>query len=71
MKKCKRCGTTENLSVDHIYPKYLGGSNSQQNKMILCRPCHNWKEMESRRLIKSSGEILEIHPMFEFPIKKQ
>jgi hypothetical protein len=36
----KVCGSTFNLQVDHIHPKWDGGSNDPQNLRVLCR-AHN------------------------------
>lgn len=34
------CGTTTNLTVDHIVPLALGGSNDLDNLQVLCGPCN-------------------------------
>ncbi len=31
------------LSIDHIYPKSLGGTNLRANLRILCTPCNTRK----------------------------
>jgi hypothetical protein len=36
----KVCGSTFNLQVDHIHPKWDGGGNDPQNLRVLCR-AHN------------------------------
>lgn len=41
--RCLECGTTENLSLDHIYPWSLGGSDDIDNLQTLCRPCNSRK----------------------------
>lgn len=40
---CQRCGTTENLSIDHIVPMSLGGPNTVDNTQVLCRSCNSSK----------------------------
>jgi len=40
---CLCCGTTEDLTVDHIVPLVEGGANSFENCQILCRPCNSRK----------------------------
>lgn len=40
---CRRCGTTENLEVDHIKPIRLGGERTLDNRQMLCRECHRLK----------------------------
>jgi hypothetical protein len=38
--KCIWCGRTDNLSIDHIIPVTLGGSNEEDNLQCLCLPCN-------------------------------
>lgn len=40
---CLHCGTGENLSIDHIHPVVLGGTNDRENLQTLCRPCNSRK----------------------------
>lgn len=39
-KKCRACGTQEQLTVNHIIPVNAEGSNDLSNLEILCRPCN-------------------------------
>jgi 5-methylcytosine-specific restriction endonuclease McrA len=39
--KCENCGTHNNLSINHIKPLALGGTNNAENLQILCRKCHD------------------------------
>ena len=41
--RCKRCGTGEALTVDHVYPEVRGGSSELDNLQTLCRPCNSIK----------------------------
>lgn len=41
--RCLECGRTDDLSVDHIAPLSLGGSNDLSNLQTLCRPCNSRK----------------------------
>jgi 5-methylcytosine-specific restriction endonuclease McrA len=41
--RCVRCGTSENLSLDHIQPRADGGTDSMDNLQTLCRPCNSRK----------------------------
>lgn len=47
--KCKSCGTTEYLTVDHIVPKSEGGTNEFNNLETLCRVCHERKDHPTNR----------------------
>lgn len=40
---CLHCGTTENLSLDHIHPYSRGGQDTLDNLQTLCRPCNSRK----------------------------
>lgn len=51
-KKCAKCGSTDNPTVDHIIPKwiykrsqFLGFKKDlgEKNKQILCSKCNNKK----------------------------
>lgn len=41
--KCWKCGSTKNLSLDHIIPLSKGGNHSAGNIMTLCRSCNSSK----------------------------
>jgi hypothetical protein len=41
--KCLHCGTTQNLTIDHIKPKSKGGSNLVSNLQTLCKSCNGRK----------------------------
>jgi hypothetical protein len=40
---CLRCGATDDLTLDHIYPWSKGGPDSYSNLQTLCRPCNSSK----------------------------
>lgn len=40
---CLRCGSTKNLSKDHVMPIAGGGSNSVDNLQTVCTSCNSWK----------------------------
>lgn len=40
---CLKCGTTENLSLDHIVPLASGGDNATSNLQTLCKSCNSSK----------------------------
>lgn len=41
--KCKQCGSTEHLTIDHIVSVYRGGSNAYDNLQTLCNRCNAGK----------------------------
>lgn len=40
---CVDCGAVEGLSLDHIHPWSLGGSDDFDNLQTMCRPCNSSK----------------------------
>jgi len=38
--KCKKCGSQENLTIDHILPLSQGGSDKDKNLQTLCEKCN-------------------------------
>lgn len=40
---CLSCGSSENLTIDHITPLSKGGDNSHDNLQLLCRNCNSKK----------------------------
>lgn len=41
--RCLHCGSTENLTLDHIHPFSLGGREVLDNLQTLCRSCNSRK----------------------------
>lgn len=41
--KCSQCGSTHDITIDHITPRALGGSNSYNNLQLLCGDCNKIK----------------------------
>lgn len=37
---CLNCGGDENLTIDHILPRALGGQDDRSNYQTLCAPCN-------------------------------
>lgn len=59
--KCRKCGTSQYLTVDHILPRSEGGTNDFSNLETLCRVCHSRKDNPGHRKLSSnvSKEYLE------------
>jgi hypothetical protein len=51
--RCVSCGTTYNLTVDHIIPVVHGGSSDPDNLQTLCKSC-NCKKGSSMPYIKNT-----------------
>ena len=43
-RKCLFCGSTENLSIDHIHPFSKGGKTELSNLQTLCMTCNRKKK---------------------------
>jgi hypothetical protein len=41
--RCVLCGSTDDLTLDHIYPRALAGDDNDDNLRTLCRPCNSEK----------------------------
>lgn len=41
--RCAYCGSEENLSVDHVFPRNLGGTDNADNLVCCCRKCNSSK----------------------------
>lgn len=40
---CVECGSTERLSLDHVWPYSMGGQDTLENLRVLCRSCNSRK----------------------------
>lgn len=40
-KECVFCGTSENLTTDHLIPRNRGGDDSSENLVLACRTCNS------------------------------
>ena len=53
---CAFCGTTQELTIDHIIPLAKGGENQVHNLQMLCRTC-NIEKADSHPYV--AADILE------------
>jgi len=42
-KRCLKCDSNSDLTIDHIVPVSLGGDNHHSNLQCLCRKCNSIK----------------------------
>ena len=61
--KCQYCGSTRNLTIDHIFPASKGGDNSWENLVVACMPCNTRK---GDKLLEETNLILETAPKKPF-----
>ncbi len=47
---CSACGTTENLTADHILAYSQGGGNGFDNLQVLCRSCNSRKSRQEAKV---------------------
>lgn len=40
---CQYCGSTRNLTIDHVIPKCRGGEDTWENLVVACGPCNTKK----------------------------
>ena len=45
--RCLACGNRENITVDHVVPLSLGGSNTIHNIQPLCERCNLLKDQRT------------------------
>ena len=68
-KECRKCGSTQDLEVDHIIPDFEGGSGAVENLQVLCHTCHMKKTQSeaarARSQYRQNGLYSESHP-FDF-----
>lgn len=43
---CERCGSGDDLQLDHIIPRFMGGEPTKDNAQTLCRSCNLKKYWE-------------------------
>lgn len=46
-ERCLKCGSKDDLTIDHVTPIVLGGKSELENLQILCRSCNSSKSGRS------------------------
>lgn len=49
--RCRRCPATEDLTIDHIFPRALGGTHAIENLRTLCRSCNSARPVAGNALL--------------------
>jgi hypothetical protein len=65
-QKCRNWESVDNLTLDHIFPKFLCHNtyyNSHNNKQLLCSTCHKQKSKNERSAMSRMTRrmVEEIH----------
>lgn len=51
-RRCVRCESETDLTVDHIFPKCVGGTHAVDNLRTLCRACNSARPVQGRGLVE-------------------
>lgn len=57
---CVYCGSTKNLTLDHLLPKSRGGQNTWTNLVCACFPCNHRK---GARTPEEAGMVINSKPI--------
>ena len=57
--KCQYCGSTKELSIDHVHPRSKGGRDTWENLVTACTKCNIKK---GNKLLEESGMVLVRKP---------
>ncbi|MEY2957381.1 MAG: HNH endonuclease [Gemmobacter sp.] len=57
--RCQYCGSTHDLTFDHVVPRVRGGKTTWENVVAACSPCNLRK---GSRSLKASGMRLAVQP---------
>jgi 5-methylcytosine-specific restriction endonuclease McrA len=60
---CQYCGSTRNLTIDHVVPRCRGGDDSWENLVVACSPCNTRK---GNSLLEHTGMRLLKRPRAPF-----
>jgi len=66
---CQYCGSTKQLTLDHVIPRSKGGNHSWDNVVIACEPCNSRKGDRTpslARMILHTKPKAPMHPAVAF-----
>jgi hypothetical protein len=49
--KCVRCGASNDLTIDHIFPQSMGGNHAISNLRTLCRSCNSARPVAGQKFL--------------------
>ena len=58
--KCQYCGTTRDLTIDHVHPRSLGGEDTWENLVTACNSCNTKK---GNKLLSETNMVLMKKPV--------
>lgn len=58
---CASCGSTEDITIDHVVPLVKGGLHIKSNVQPLCRRCNSKKGRKEIRYIPLPKEVDNVH----------
>jgi 5-methylcytosine-specific restriction endonuclease McrA len=67
--RCQYCGTSKNLTIDHVMPRSKGGAHSWDNVVIACESCNGQKGdklLHETNLSLKSKPKAPMHPAVAF-----
>lgn len=48
---CCRCNSEKDLTIDHIFPRSIGGTHAPANLRVMCRPCNSARPVQGTDLL--------------------
>lgn len=70
--KCKKCGSPDDPTIDHIYPRTLGGLSDLDNLRTLCRSCNSKRpligEALKQEILESGYDYDKLKLAYQYPI---
>jgi hypothetical protein len=51
-RKCVRCSSTEDPTIDHIFPQSCGGTHADSNLRTLCGSCNSARPVQGQALLE-------------------
>jgi 5-methylcytosine-specific restriction endonuclease McrA len=59
--KCRKCGSTHALQIEHLVPRAVGGQSTYENMCLLCRACNQRNAIEYFGLKKMGNYLKSRH----------